>query len=389
MPDSLTESARAAVRATALYVHVPFCLHHCGYCDFTLVANRDQLIPEYLTLLEKELEYHCRDFGEPRLIETLFIGGGTPTHLSPKDLQRLFDIVRRWFRLRVDGEFSIEANPDGLCDERLGVLRENGVNRLSLGVQSLDDSVLQTLERKHTSKEAVETISRASEYISNVSVDLIFGVPGQSLVSWKQTVADLTLLPVKHISTYGLTYEKGTPFFRRERSGALRRLSDDQEGRMYLDGIEMLSRRGFEHYEVSNFAVPGFQCRHNNVYWNAEEYFAFGPGAARYLDGVRSTNCRSVVRWLNSWRAGQPCEEDRETLTLEEKAREAIMLALRRMRGLHVPQFEARFSVSLMELSADAIADNLGAGLLEQDGDYLRLTQKGLLIADTVVSDFL
>lgn len=158
---------------------------------------------------------------------------------------------------------------------------------------------------------------------------------------------------------------------------------------MYLDGIEMLSRRGFEHYEVSNFAVPGFQCRHNNVYWNAEEYFAFGPGAARYLDGVRSTNCRSVVRWLNSWRAGQPCEEDRETLTLEEKAREAIMLALRRMRGLHVPQFEARFSVSLMELSADAIADNLGAGLLEQDGDYLRLTQKGLLIADTVVSDFL
>jgi oxygen-independent coproporphyrinogen-3 oxidase len=319
----------------------------------------------------------------------LFIGGGTPTHLSANDLQSLFDLIRRHFSLVPGGEFSIEANPDGLCDERLAVLRANSINRLSLGVQSFDDSVLQTLERKHTSAEAIETIQRASTFIPNLSVDLIFGVPGQSVESWKQTVMDLTLLPVKHISTYGLTYEQGTPFFRRERAGALSRMPDELERQMFLDSMGILGQQGFEHYEVSNFALPGFQCRHNNVYWNADEYYAFGPGAAHYINGVRSTNCRSVVRWMSSWRKGQPCEEDREELTTEEKAREAIMLALRRMRGLEISKFETRFGCSLTALAGEAVDKHLRAGLLERDGDLLRLTQNGLMIADSVVSDFL
>ena len=384
-----TSNLKPQTAPQALYVHVPFCLHHCGYCDFTLVANRDHLIPQYLEMLGRELNHYCREFTHRRRITTLFIGGGTPTHLSPKDLQTLFELIGRHFELSDDGEFSIEANPDGLCDERLSVLKANGINRLSLGVQSFDDAVLMTLERKHSAAEATDTIARASNFIPNVSVDLIFGVPGQTLESWQQTLEHLTQLPVKHISTSGLTYEQGTPFYRQEKSGVLKRMPDDLERDMYLAAMSHLESRGFEHYEVSNFGQPGYQCRHNNVYWNADEYYAFGPGAARYVDGIRSTNARSVVKWLNSWSKGEPCEEDREELTTEEKAREAIMLSLRRMAGLHVPSFEARFQLSLQDLAEEEIRQHVEDGLLEYFGECLRLTQNGLLIADSVVSDFL
>ena len=376
-------------RPNALYVHVPFCLHHCGYCDFTVVANRDALIPQYLAALTAEFHHELAANLEPVEIDTLFVGGGTPTHLSPRDLTSLFDLIRRHFHLKASGEFSVEANPDGLCIERLTLLRDNGINRLSLGVQSFDNSVLMTLERRHTAVEATEAMHRAVEFIPNVSLDLIFGVPGQTLESWRDTLAAAISLPVSHISTYGLTYEQGTPFFRQERAGSLRRVPDELEKQMYLDAIDVLTSHGFEHYEVSNFAKPGFQCRHNRVYWNADEYFAFGPGAARYIDGVRSTNCRSVVRWLNSWKKGVLCLEETEELSLEDKAREAIMLALRMIDGLDVPTFECRFGVSLQQLAGDAIERHQAAGLLEFHGEHLRLTRRGLLIADSVVVDFL
>ncbi len=373
----------------ALYVHVPFCLHHCGYCDFTLVANRDQLIPEYLAALATEFNDQLADVAGLIEIETLFIGGGTPTHLTPKDLSTVFDVIRRHFRLIEDGEFSVEANPDALCLERLALLRDNGINRLSLGVQSFDDAVLSTLERRHTAIEAKAAMHRAVEFIPNVSLDLIFGVPGQTRDSWRDSLAVAVSLPVSHISTYGLTYEQGTPFFRQERAGRLRRAPDELERQMYVDAIETLTSHGFEHYEVSNFAKPGFQCRHNRVYWNADEYFAFGPGAARYIDGVRSTNCRSVVRWLNSWKKNAPCLEETEQLSTEDKAREAIMLALRMIEGLHVATFENRFGVSLQQLAGEAIGRHQATGLIERHDEHLRLTRKGLLIADSVVADFL
>ena len=378
-----------ALHPRALYVHVPFCLHHCGYCDFTLVANRDQLIPEYLTALATEFNDQLSGVAGPIDIDTLFIGGGTPTHLTPKDLSTLFDVIRQHFRLIAGGEFSVEANPDGLCVERLTLLRDNGINRLSLGVQSFDDEVLRSLERRHSAAEAREAVHRAVEFIPNASLDLIFGVPGQTPDSWRDTLAAAVSLPVGHISTYGLTYEQGTSFFRQERAGSLRRLPDEIERQMYLDAIETLQEHGFQHYEVSNFAKRGFQCRHNRVYWNADEYFAFGPGAARYVNGIRSTNCRSVVRWLNSWKKDTPCLDESEELSPEDKAREAIMLALRMIEGLHVPTFEQRFGLSLQQLAGDAIERHQAAGLLEHHDDHLRLTRKGLLIADTVVADFL
>lgn len=373
----------------ALYVHVPFCLHHCGYCDFTLVANRDQLIPEYLAALSAELDHELSAVTEPLEVDTIFIGGGTPTHLSPTDLSTLFRVIGTHFHLAAGGEFTVEANPDGLCIDRLKVLSDNGINRLSLGVQSFNDSVLRTLERRHSEQNARNAVHQAIEWIPNVSIDLIFGVPGQSLESWRDSLRTAISLPVSHISTYGLAYESGTPFFRKERSGNLRRIPDAVERQMYLDAIDTLTSSHFEHYEVSSFAKSGRQCRHNRVYWNADEYFAFGPGAARYVNGIRSTNCRSVNRWLNSWKRSAPCLQESEQLTPEERAREAIMLALRMIEGLNIPSFESRFGFSLEQLAPGVTERHRVSRLLEFHEDHLRLTRDGLLIADSVVADFL
>ena len=375
--------------ARAVYVHVPFCLHHCGYCDFALVANRDHLIPQYLAALEQELQAHRRHAENIVDVDTIFIGGGTPTHLSPETLQSLFTLIYQHFRPTTGAEISVEANPDGLDDERLDVLRSNGVNRLSLGVQSFDDAVLKTLERTHTGDQALQTVERCSNWFPNVSLDLIFGVPGQSAVSWQQSLDTATSLPVKHVSTYGLTFEKDTPFFRREQHGQLKRTPDELERTMYLDAITHLSACGLQHYEVSNFAQPCFECRHNMVYWKADEYFAFGPGAASYLNGVRRTNTRSVLRWLKAWQQGEAAVEDCEELSNEEKAREAIMLALRMRKGLNVPEFESRFGLIFAELAGDALQQHIDSGFLVRQSDFVSLTIEGLLIADTVISDFL
>jgi oxygen-independent coproporphyrinogen-3 oxidase len=232
-------------------------------------------------------------------------------------------------------------------------------------------------------------VHRCSQWFSSVSLDLIFGVPGQAAASWRQTLDVATTLPVRHVSTYGLTFEKDTPFFRREQHGQLKRTPDELERQMYLDAISMLTNVGMQHYEVSNFAQPGFECRHNMVYWNADEYFAFGPGAASYVKGVRRTNTRSVIRWLQAWQQNEAAVDDCEELSNEEKAREAIMLALRMRKGLYVPAFEQRFGLGLQELAGDALQQHIHAGFLEQSGDFVSLTTKGLLIADTVISDFL
>ncbi|MEZ6061472.1 MAG: radical SAM family heme chaperone HemW [Planctomycetaceae bacterium] len=370
---------------TAVYVHVPFCLHRCGYCDFTLVASRDELIPAFLTAIANELATATRAWS----VESIFIGGGTPTHLNPEQLDQLLGQVRTHFPLNAGGEFSIEANPDGLDDERLDVLVRHGINRLSLGVQSFDNEVLKILERRHTAEEAVECIQRSAEFIDNVSVDLIFGVPSQTVSSWSATLRQATLLPVRHISTYGLTFETGTDFTRRRRQGRLVALPDEIEREMYAAGIRQLAAAGFEHYEISNFAAPGFRCRHNQVYWDAREYFAFGPGAARYVNGVRSTNRRNVAAWIESWNRSELCLQHFEELTDEQRAREAIMLGLRLVDGFDLDSFEQRFGRTVEDLAGDALRRNLDTGQLAITDNRLHLTDEGRFLADSVVVDFL
>ena len=367
----------------AVYLHVPFCQHRCGYCDFTLVARQDDLIPQWLTALGNELQRLDR----PYEVDTIFVGGGTPTHLNETQLEEFFQLIRSHFNLSENGEFSIEANPDGLTDSKLTLLQQCGINRISLGVQSFDDDVLQVLERTHRADEAQEVIHQCSEFIPDVSLDLIFGVPDQQLEQWQTTLETALSLPISHVSTYGLTFEKGTAFEQRRRAGDLLPVMDDVERSMYALAIDVIPESGRAHYETSNFAMPGHECRHNMVYWDASEYFGFGPGAARYVNGVRSTNARNVTRWIRDWLENRDSLQDHEVLSADARAREAIYLAMRLVRGLNVPEFETRFNVSLTELVGNEVTHHIEGGMLEVVDGWLRLTREGRFVADSVMID--
>lgn len=383
--DIYCPSGTLAASPRALYVHVPFCLHRCGYCDFTLVADRDELIPTYLQALRNEFSQLRRRYE----VDTIFVGGGTPTHLTESQLHELFDIVDEHFDLTDHGEFSVEANPDGLDGNKLKCLHQRGVNRLSLGVQSFDDSILKTLERAHSSKEATSVINEAAAVLENVSIDLIFAVPSQTMQSWTDSLQTAIASAVSHISTYGLTYEKGTDFFSRRKRGQLHPLPDETERAMYAAAMNQLHSAGFRHYEISNFARPGSECRHNRTYWSASEYFAFGPGAARYINGVRSTNSRNVNTWIKNWTAGKVSIQEHERLSADDQICEAVFLGLRQIDGIAIEDFNRRFDVSVVELFESAIEINVERGWLEITDSHIRLTQEGRFMADSVVVDFL
>lgn len=370
---------------SSVYIHVPFCLHRCGYCDFTLVAQKDHLIDAYLAAMEQQLS----EVGEGIELKTLFLGGGTPTHLSIDQLQRLFEALFSHFHLAEDYEFSIEANPLNLTDEKINYLKEIGVNRVSLGVQSFDANVLSFLERDHKPQQIVEIVQALQSQIENVSLDLIFAVPGQSLECWKQSLTSAVQLNIPHISTYGLTIEKGTPFWSQQKAGSLVLPDEDLSSLMYEWSLEYLDSQGLKHYEISNFARAGYECRHNEVYWTGLPYFGFGPGAASYLNGIRRQNHRSVVTWIKRIKAGDSPIADQEELSPENRAREAIIFGLRRRVGIDVSEFAMRYGFDLYDLSQPAIQKHVAAGFLEETPTHIRLTQAGCLLADSVVIDFL
>jgi oxygen-independent coproporphyrinogen-3 oxidase len=366
------------------YVHVPFCAHRCGYCDFTLVAGRDDLIEAYLEALAIELAKLER----PREVDTLFFGGGTPTHLPAPQLERLMALARHWFPPTAGAEICVEANPAGLDDAKLAVLADAGVNRVSLGVQSFDDAVLKLLERDHHGSDVPSVVERVRRRIPNLGLDLIFGVPGQTLELWRATLAEAVALEPPHVSTYGLTFEKGTAFQTRLDKGLLGRCDEELERQMYALAMDELPRAGFEQYELSNFARPGFRSRHNEVYWTGRPFFGFGPGAARYAAGRRELNHRSVTTWINRVLAGQSPIADAEELSPEGRARELIMLNLRRCQGLAPAEFLAQTGFDFHELAGDALPRHLRQGLLEEIDGHVRLTRDGRFLADTVFAEY-
>lgn len=367
------------------YLHVPFCSHRCGYCDFTLVARRDDLIDAYLDALAIDLAR----LREPREVETLFFGGGTPTHLPAGQLERLMELALQWFRPAAGAEICVEANPAGLDDAKIAVLAGAGVNRVSLGVQSFDPTILKLLERDHRRPEIASAVERLRPYVSNIGFDLIFGIPGQTANLWKETLDEALALGPTHLSTYGLTFEKGTAFFTRLNKGSLRRCEEESEREMYALAMDRLPAAGYEQYELSNFARPGFRSRHNEIYWMGLPFFGFGPGAARYIAGRRELNHRSVTTWIKRVRAGQSPIADSEELSPEDHAREFVMLGLRRCEGIDLAEFRERTGFDFRQLSPESLSRHLRDGFLEEVDGRVRLTCEGRFLADTVVVDFL
>lgn len=369
----------------AAYVHVPFCRRRCPYCNFTVVAGRDDLVSDYLRAIELEL----RQLQTPREVDTLFFGGGTPTQLSPATLDRLCRLARQWFPLADGYEFSVEANPADLDDSRLAVLQTAGVNRLSLGGQSFDDRKLACLERDHRCNQLQQALARCRRQFASLALDLIFAIPGETLEVWAADLRAAIATGVDHVSTYGLTYEKGAAFWGRRQRGQLQPVDEELERRMYERAIEKLTAAGLEHYEVSNFARPGHRCRHNEVYWRGQSYFAVGPGAARYVDGWRETNHRSTTTYLKRVLAGQSPVAERERLPPPDAARERLVFGLRMLEGVERLSFAAATGFEIEELAGSALRRFLDQGLLEDTGDRIRLTPVGLIVSDALWPDFL
>lgn len=363
------------------YIHVPFCKHHCGYCDFAVVAGRDDMAATYLDALERELSR----LDEPFSVETIFIGGGTPTHLSPQLLDRLVKTIRQWLPLEVGGEWSIESTPDSLDAERVAILAEHGVNRVSIGVQSFREESLRALDRQHRPEDIAPAIKNVRKRLDNVSLDLIFGVPGQSLSDWRADLAEALAFEPTHLSCYGLTYEKGTPLYKQWQTGELSPIDEETEREMFLEADRVLGRLGFEHYEISNYARPGFQCRHNWTYWANEAYHGFGLGAAQYINGVRELNTRSLDVYLNRIKSGRTPTIQSEKLPPRERALETLTVQLRRSIGVNRADFEKQTGIGLNTLIGRALTRLVEQELLVDDGENVRLTRDGMCVADAIL----
>ncbi|MBM4069786.1 MAG: radical SAM family heme chaperone HemW [Planctomycetes bacterium] len=369
----------------AAYVHIPFCLQHCSYCDFAVVAGRDERIDEYLDALGCEL----RGLQEPHPVATLFVGGGTPTHLNCVQLERLLDLLATWLPLEPGHEYTVEANPETLTDDRIALLASHAVTRLSLGAQSFSARVLTALTRSHHAADIRRSVTRARERIDTVSLDLIFGVPGTTLADWRQDLDETLSLGIGHVSTYGLTYEKGTLLWKQKRDGQVHALDEQTELTMYEHSMDRLQSAGFEHYEISSFARPGRRCRHNQVYWANHAYLGFGLGAARYVNGTREVNTRDLATYLDRCRSGRSPTMQSETLSPLDRARETLTVQLRRAEGIERMSFHAQTGFDLDELAGATIRRLVELALLADNGISVRLTRRGKCVADSLTLEFL
>ena len=375
----------------AAYIHVPFCRHRCGYCNFSVVAGRDEIVEKYLDAVDLEL----LALGRPA-VRTVFVGGGTPTHLELAQLDRLLSMIRSRFDLAGNElEWTIEANPEDISQDKLNLLLDHGVNRISLGVQSFEDRKLRTLERGHTGDSAIKTVETVAAKISNVSIDLIFGSPnseldaGETIEQWNRDLETALSLPIKHLSTYALTFEKGTSFWSRRLKGELRSLDEKTEVEMYQATRRLVAEAGLSQYEISSFARSGFACKHNLAYWEGQGWFAAGPGAARFVGGHREVNHRSTTTYIKRMESGECPVAESESISVEQLARERLAFGIRMIEGVDVDAIGESAGVDLRRVCGEAIDLSLSENLLCNKEGRLALTEQGVLFADSVASRFL
>lgn len=370
-----------------LYVHVPFCRHKCHYCDFYSITRQSQ---------ERQAAFVRRILAEadqwvPSLRpRTVFFGGGTPTLLAPELMRQLIEGLRARFDFSQLEEWTIEANPATVDADYCRMLRELGVDRLSFGAQSFDPDELRVLERNHAPGDVERSLDAArAAGFERLNLDLIFAIPGQTLESWRRNLETAVSLGMKHLSCYGLTYEPGTALETRRRRGQVQPAEESLELDMLRLTRAYLRSVGIPPYEISNFAAPGEECRHNLLYWRGGDYAGLGPAAASHIQGRRWRNTPNLGAWEAGIDHGQPAIVDAETLTPLQRAGELAMLMLRLEEGLVYADFAARSGFDARAVYADPIARLTQQGLLEDDGQRLRLTDEGLRVADAVAAEFI
>ncbi|MEZ7601427.1 radical SAM family heme chaperone HemW [Streptococcus sp. 27098_8_91] len=371
-------------KPTSAYVHIPFCTQICYYCDFSKVFIKNQPVDSYLEHLLQE--FHSYDIQKLR---TLYIGGGTPTALSASQLEVLLDGLTKNLDLSMLEELTIEANPGDLDADKIAVLQNSAVNRVSLGVQTFDDKMLKKIGRSHTEKDIYENIDRLKlAGFDNISIDLIYALPGQTMDQVKDNVAKAIALDIPHMSLYSLILENHTVFMNRMRRGKLPLPKEELEAEMFEYIIAELERAGFVHYEISNFSKQGFESRHNLMYWDNAEYYGIGAGASGYVDSVRYKNHGPIRHYLKAVEEGS-ARINEEHLSQREQMEEEMFLGLRKKSGVSMARFEEKFERSFQELYGEIVEDLIQQGLVQLDSDRVRMTKRGLFLGDTVAERFI
>lgn len=357
-----------------LYIHIPFCVKKCLYCDFLSAPSSTEERQEYVTGLCRQIRSYC-GLAKAYHVVSIFVGGGTPSILEKDQILAVFDAVRDTFLVDGDAEVTIEVNPGAVTEEKLGAYRKAGINRLSIGLQSAENEELRRLGRIHTYEDFLDTFRLARGMgFQNINVDLMSAIPGQRLAGWEETLRKAAELRPEHISAYSLIIEEGTPFYERYGEGRhAGELPDEEEERqMYRKTLEVLKGYGYRRYEISNYALPGYACRHNLGYWNRTEYLGIGTGAASLVENRR-------------WNFG----EEPVSLSVQEQMEECMFLGLRKMEGVSKARFQETFGRKMEDVYGEVLKKMFGIGLMEETEGFVRLTERGIDVSNGVMCEFL
>lgn len=371
----------------SLYIHIPFCVSKCPYCGFYSTVYGKEPSELFLSALQNEIELH-RASVRAAAFDTLYVGGGTPTCLSPLQLDRLFGLLFGSFHFTGRQEFTVEANPNTLSHEHLELFRNRGVNRLSIGMQSFSDETLRSLGRAHAAAAATKAfmLARGAGF-RNISIDLIYGIPGQDLEQWRNTLQTALDCGPEHVSIYSLSIEEGTPFARMVEAGTLCLPDEELTAAQYEAAADMLEDAGLVRYELSNFARPGFECRHNLNYWERGEYLGLGPGAHSFLNGVRRASEADLDGYARRLKEGAPAAVETEVLSPDQAAQEYLFLRLRTSRGIPLAGYRESFGAEAYERLIRNAAPVERSGLISLQNGRLFLTRTGTLLADAAVRE--
>jgi putative oxygen-independent coproporphyrinogen III oxidase len=375
----------------AAYIHIPFCEHICHYCDFNKIFIQNQPVDQYLQMLKKEIELTLRH-APATCIDSIFVGGGTPTALDPLQLKALLQMVEELLLPLTNErlEYTFEANPGELSTEKLQLLFDYGVNRLSFGVQSFENHLLERIGRTHRAADVYDTVNKANQIgFTNYSIDLMYGLPKQTMEDAKLSLDQAFTLGAKHFSAYSLQVEPKTVFYNLFKKGRLPLPSQDEEADMYKLVINEMEAHGFQRYEVSNFAKTGFESRHNLTYWNNEEYYGFGAGAHSYVNGFRNANAGPLNKYIKLVRDDQLPSVESHKVSKQEAMEEELFLGLRKAEGVLKSAFLSKYNLSIDDTFRKEIRYHVQNGLLEEDESSVRLTDKGFFLGNEVFQTFI
>ena len=373
------------MKEIALYVHIPFCKQKCLYCDFPSYAGKEKLEDDYIDALIKEINIKCSN----SIIRSLFIGGGTPSYLSEKNLEKLLNTLSKLNYID-DAEKTIECNPGTLIEEKLKIMKDYGINRISLGLQTTHNNLLKDIGRIHTIEEFNENYRKIRDFgFENVNIDIMFGLPNQSVLDYKETLSDIIKLNPEHISCYSLIIEEGTPFYTMYEKGLLDLPKENDEREMYKLTKYILEANGYHQYEISNYAKDNMECYHNKVYWKCDEYLGVGTSASSYIDEKRIKNIDNISEYIEKIRNGEEVYDEVLENTIKEDMEEFMFLGLRMIKGISKDEFKKRFKKDIYDVYGKVIQDNIKKGLLKEDEKDISLTEKGIEVSNWVMSEFI